>query len=74
MDLIVQIIAWVFCGVIGIMVLINICAKVSHFTQLLDFMQIIAVSLYFEIQYPLGLEKFLSALSPTLFAFSHNLI
>ncbi len=48
--------------------------KSSHFTQVLDYVQIIAVTLYLNIQYPPILEQFLSGFKASLFVFTKNMV
>lgn len=57
-----------------IAIVINLISKTSHFLQLLDLIQIVAASIYLDIQYPQFLENFLSSLSLTLFTFMPQLL
>lgn len=54
--------------------LVNIVGRMSHFVQLLDCMQLVAVTLYLEIQYPPILEQFLRGLAPVLFTFMKDAV
>lgn len=50
------------------------CNQASRFTQILDFIQLVAVTLYLDIQYPPILENFLSGFRLSLFIFTKNMI
>ena len=54
--------------------MINVCNKSSHFTQILDFTQLVAVTLYLNIQYPPILEYFLSGFRLVLFSLAKDMI
>lgn len=41
-----------FCAILVCLIIINIINKASRFVQILDFAQLIAVTLYLDIQYP----------------------
>lgn len=53
---------------------VNIANKSSHFSQVLDYVQIVAVTLYLDIQYPPLLEKFLSAFRLSLFLLTKDML
>lgn len=44
--------ALIIIAILFIVIAINICNKSSHFSQILDFAQLVAVTLYLNIQYP----------------------
>lgn len=46
------ILAMVFMGVLFVTIAVNMMNRMSHFVQLLDFVQIVGVSLYLNVQYP----------------------
>ena len=61
-------------AILFILIIINMCNQESRFTQLLDFIQLVAVTLYLDIQYPPVLENFLSGFKISLFIFTKNML
>lgn len=61
-------------GLLVVAVVINICNKSSHFSQVLDYVQIVAVTLYLDVQYPPLLEDFLSGFRLSLFTVSSDMV
>lgn len=39
-------------AILIVLIVINMCNQASRFTQILDFIQLVAVTLYLDIQYP----------------------
>ena len=60
--------------ILAVLIVINMCNQASRFTQILDFIQLVAVTLYLDIQYPPILENFLSGFRLSLFIFTKNMI
>ncbi len=61
-------------GLLFVVIVINMVNRASHFVQLLDFVQIVGVTLYLNIQYPPILEDFLSGFRMALFVLTENMI
>jgi hypothetical protein len=57
-------------GLLVVAIVINMMNRISHFVQLLDFVQIVGVTLYLNVQYPPILEDFLSGFRLALFIFT----
>ena len=60
--------------ILFVVIVINVMNKSSHFTQVLDYVQIIAVTLYLNIQYPPILEEYLSGFKASLLIITKNMI
>jgi hypothetical protein len=67
-------IALILIAILLVVIVINVCNKNSHFSQILDFTQLVAVTLYLNIQYPPILEYFLSGFRLILFSLSKNMV
>lgn len=63
-----------FFAVLAAVVVINVINKSSRFVQILDYVQLIAVTLYLDVQYPPILEQFLAGFRVTLLAFTKNMV
>ena len=50
------------------LIVVNVINKSSRFVQVLDYVQLVAVTLYLDIQYPPVLEQFLAGWKAVLFA------
>ena len=61
-------------SIMFVLIIVNICNKNSHFTQILDYAQIVAVTLYLDIQYPPILENFIAGFKLSLGLFAKNLV
>lgn len=60
--------------ILFVVIIINMINKSSHFNQVLDYVQIIAVTLYLDIQYPPILESFLAGFKLSLGLFAKNMV
>ena len=70
----IAVIPGLFFAILVGLIVINFINKSSRFVQVLDYIQLIAVTLYLDIQYPPVLETFLAGFKVTLFAFTKNMV
>jgi hypothetical protein len=63
-----------FFALLLTVIVANIANKSSRFVQILDYFQLVAVTLYLDIQYPPVLESFLSGCKVALFALTKDML